>query len=72
MKLAVIIGVSQMCLGICMKAFNAVYFKKWVDFFFEFLPQILFMGLMFGYMDMLIFVKWATNYVDPNTHALDT
>lgn len=51
-----------MCMGIFMKAFNSVYFRKWLDFFFEFIPQILFMGLMFGYMDYLIFAKWATNF----------
>lgn len=38
MKLAVIFAVLQMCMGITMKAFNSVYFRKWVDFFFEFIP----------------------------------
>jgi len=38
MKLSVIFGVLQMSLGICMKAFNAVYFKNKLDFFFEFIP----------------------------------
>ncbi|EGR28847.1 v-type ATPase 116kda subunit family protein, putative [Ichthyophthirius multifiliis] len=62
MKLAVILGVSQMMLGITMKAFNSIYFKKWLDFFFEFLPQIGFMGIMFGYMDYLIFAKWNIDH----------
>lgn len=72
MKLAVIFAVLQMCMGITMKAFNSVYFKKWVDFFFEFLPQILFMGLMFGYMDFLIILKWATNFRDSNGNLVPT
>jgi V-type H+-transporting ATPase subunit a len=38
MKLSVILGVLQMSLGICMKAFNAAYFKNKIDFFFEFVP----------------------------------
>lgn len=38
MKLAVILGVAQMSLGICMKAFNATYFKSNMDFFFEYVP----------------------------------
>lgn len=38
MKLSVIFGVLQMSLGICMKAFNAHYFKSKIDFFFEFIP----------------------------------
>lgn len=38
MKIAVILGVLQMSLGVCMKAFNALYQKNNIDFFFEFLP----------------------------------
>ena len=38
MKIAVILGVLQMSLGITMKAFNALYFGRYVDFFFEFIP----------------------------------
>ena len=38
MKLAVILGVMQMSLGVFMKAFNNLFFKKYIDFFFEFLP----------------------------------
>lgn len=42
-----------------MKGLNAVYFRKPEDFFFEFVPQILFMLLTFGYMDAMIFIKWS-------------
>ena len=38
MKIAVIFGVVQMCLGIFLKAVNAKYFKKPLDFFYEFIP----------------------------------
>jgi V-type H+-transporting ATPase subunit a len=38
MKMAVIIGVMQMSLGIVMKGFNAVYHRSAIDFFFEFVP----------------------------------
>lgn len=34
MKIAVIIGVIHMTLGVFVKASNAIYFKKWLDFFF--------------------------------------
>ena len=37
-KLAVILGVSQMTLGIIMKGFNNVYFGQWIDLFFETFP----------------------------------
>jgi V-type H+-transporting ATPase subunit a len=38
MKLSVILGVMQMSLGVCMKAFNSVYFKNKLDFLCEFVP----------------------------------
>lgn len=48
-----------MSLGITMKAFNAFYFGHMVDFFFEFIPQILLLNVIFGWMDILIIAKWC-------------
>ena len=47
-----------MSLGVFVKAFNNLYFKKYVDFFFEFIPQIVMLWALFGYMDLLIIIKW--------------
>ena len=49
-----------MSMGICMKGFNAAYFKKPIDFFFEFVPQIILILALFGWMDILIIGKWLT------------
>lgn len=38
MKLSVILGVLQMALGVCMKAFNATYFNNKLDLICEFVP----------------------------------
>ena len=62
MKISVILGVAQMALGVCMKAANNLYFREYVDFFFEFLPQIVMLFALFGYMDLLIILKWLTPY----------
>lgn len=64
MKLAVIFGVMQMVLGIILKGTNYWFHKKPVDFIFEFLPQLIVMLAMFGFMDYLIVVKWLTPW-DP-------
>ena len=53
MKLSVIFGVAQMMLGVCLSVFNAHYFKKPYDFYYEFLPQSLFMMSLFGYVPSL-------------------
>jgi V-type H+-transporting ATPase subunit a len=62
MKISVIFGVWQMMFGICIKGMNALYFKRPLDFIFEFIPQILFMGLLFFYMTIMIFIKWGTDW----------
>ena len=62
MKWSVIVGVSQMIIGIILRGLNNIYFKDNIGFFFEFIPQIIFMLLLFGYMNILIFIKWATDY----------
>jgi len=66
MKLSVVFGVIHMSGGIIIKGMNAVYFKSPMDFVFEFIPQIIFMTLLFGYMIIMIFIKWATFWT--NTH----
>lgn len=58
MKIAVIIAVLHMTFGILLKAYNTRFFKKKLDFYFEFIPQIIFMVILFGYMDFLIIFKW--------------
>lgn len=59
MKIAVILGVLQMSLGVFMKAFNSLYFGRKMDFFFEFIPQIIVLNVLFGWMDVLIIAKWV-------------
>ena len=62
MKWSVIIGVFQMIIGIILRGLNNLYFKDNLGLFFEFIPQIIFMLLLFGYMVILIFIKWVTDY----------
>ena len=47
-----------MNLGIVMKGFNALYFRRPKDFLFEFIPQIILLNILFGWMDTLIIAKW--------------
>ena len=37
-----------------------------VEFYFEFIPQMVMLLALFGFMDLLIIVKWLTDYsADP-------
>ena len=62
MKISVIFGVAQMALGVCMKGLNSIYHGKKMDFVFECIPQIVLLMALFGFMDMLIIVKWLTDW----------
>ena len=69
MKISVILGVLQMSLGVLMKGLNAIYFRNYLDFIFEFIPQIILLLVLFGYMDWLIIAKWLTNFTHVESRA---
>ena len=69
MKMSVIIGVSQMILGIFLKGLNGIYFGDTLDFVCEFIPRIIFMCLLFGYMNCMIYIKWATDWSSDTSKA---
>jgi V-type H+-transporting ATPase subunit a len=62
MKLSVIFGILQMFMGTCLKGLNAIYFNEKLDFFFEFIPMVVFASSLFVYMVFLIFYKWSTDW----------
>ena len=64
MKLSIIIGVIHMVLGIFMKGVNSFHFRKPLDFIFEFIPQLVFMLVTFGYMCVAIILKWTQDWGD--------
>ena len=51
-----------MSFGILLKGFNEYFFKRWLNFFLDFIPQFIFFNTLFGYLVLLIFIKWATDY----------
>lgn len=53
-----------MIFGILMKGVNTVHFSSTIDFLFEFVPQLVFMCCSFGYMVLMIMMKWCTDYTD--------
>ncbi|XP_066992343.2 V-type proton ATPase 116 kDa subunit a 1 isoform X2 [Anabrus simplex] len=58
MKLSIIFGVVHMIFGVCMSLVNHIHFKHYEHIFLEFIPQLLFLVLLFGYMVALMFIKW--------------
>jgi V-type H+-transporting ATPase subunit a len=58
MKIAVIIGVAHMTMGIVTKGLNAVYNKQTLVLFTEVVTGLIILLGLFGWMDVLIIAKW--------------
>lgn len=84
MKMSILIGVIHMDLGILMSLFNQVYFWDQLSIFCEFIPQILFLNGLFGYLCFMLVFKWVsgsradlynvmiTMFLSPGTVAEDS
>ena len=66
MKCAVIIGIIQMGVGVILSLLNHLHFKDMRAVYFRFIPEIVFMMCTFGYMALMIIIKWCTTWT--NTH----
>ncbi|OIV97608.1 hypothetical protein TanjilG_12365 [Lupinus angustifolius] len=60
MKMSILLGVSQMNLGIILSYYNAKYFENNINIRHQFVPQMIFLNSLFGYLSLLIIVKWCT------------
>ena len=69
MKLSIIVGVIHMLLGIGIKGINFLNMRKYNAFIFEFIPQFLFMFVLFGYLIYMIYYKWGTDYDEDTSKA---
>ncbi|KAF9907143.1 H(+)-transporting V0 sector ATPase subunit a [Linnemannia zychae] len=64
MKMSVILGVIHMSFGICMVYQNARFYRKPIDIIGGFIPQMLFMQSLFGYLVIMIIYKWTVNWFE--------
>jgi len=65
MKLSILLGIIQMSLGIFLSLLNYLKEKpplNWINTLFQFIPQIVFLWSIFGYMCVLIIIKWCTDW----------
>ena len=62
MKFAIVAGVIQMVAGVCTKCVNCLFPQDWVTLYWVYIPEMVFINSIFGYLCILIFTKWTTNW----------
>ncbi|KAH0465643.1 hypothetical protein IEQ34_005746 [Dendrobium chrysotoxum] len=70
MKMSILLGVAQMNLGIVMSYFNGIFFRNALNIWFQFIPQLIFLNSLFGYLSLLIIVKWCTGATADLYHVM--
>jgi V-type H+-transporting ATPase subunit a len=56
-----------MSFAICLQVPNHLHFKKYLNIYAEFIPQILFMHSIFGYLVVCIIYKWSVDWTQSAT-----
>jgi len=68
MKISLIFGVLHMTFGVMMSLWNKLAKRQYANILLEFLPQIIFLLGIFGYLVTMIFIKWilyGANLAEP-------
>ncbi|KIM30944.1 hypothetical protein M408DRAFT_327857 [Serendipita vermifera MAFF 305830] len=66
MKMSIILGVTHMTFAICLQLPNFLHFGNTVSIWAEFIPQLLFLHSIFGYLVIMIISKWCTDWSSPS------
>ncbi|KAM9388409.1 V-type proton ATPase 116 kDa subunit a 4 [Phaethornis superciliosus] len=59
MKMSVVIGILHMIFGVILGLFNHIYFKNYINIILQFIPEMIFMISLFGYLVFMIIFKWC-------------
>ncbi|CAO2603211.1 V-type proton ATPase 116 kDa subunit a 4 [Lemmus lemmus] len=59
MKMSVILGIVQMTFGVILGLFNHIYFRRTHNIILQFIPEMIFMLSLFGYLVFMIIFKWC-------------
>jgi V-type H+-transporting ATPase subunit a len=60
MKMSIVLGIVHMNLGIVVSLYNHLHFRDALSVVFEFVPQMIFLNALFGYLSLAIVYKWVS------------
>ncbi|KAF8638811.1 hypothetical protein AX17_001869 [Amanita inopinata Kibby_2008] len=67
MKMSVILGVMHMTFALCLQVPNHIKLKRPVDIYANFIPQMIFLQSIFGYLVLCILYKWTVDWSTAST-----
>ncbi|KZV68068.1 ATPase V0/A0 complex subunit [Peniophora sp. CONT] len=62
MKMSIVLGVIHMTFALCLQIPNHIRFNRKSDLWTSFLPQLLFLESIFGYLVICILYKWSVDW----------
>ncbi|KII89320.1 hypothetical protein PLICRDRAFT_139768 [Plicaturopsis crispa FD-325 SS-3] len=62
MKMSVVLGVIHMTFALCLQLPNHIHFKRPLDIYANFIPQMIFLQSIFGYLVVCILYKWSVDW----------
>ncbi|KAJ7621610.1 V-type ATPase, V0 complex, 116kDa subunit family [Mycena polygramma] len=67
MKMSVVLGVIHMTFALCLQVPNHLRFKRPIDIYANFIPQMIFLQSIFGYLVVCILYKWSIDWTQSAT-----
>ncbi|KAJ3869831.1 V-type ATPase, V0 complex, 116kDa subunit family [Lentinula novae-zelandiae] len=67
MKMSVVLGVIHMTFALCLQFPNHLKFKRPIDIYANFIPQMIFLQSIFGYLVICILYKWSVDWSNATT-----
>jgi len=62
MKMSIVLGVIHMTFALCLQIPNHIRFNRRIDIWTNFVPQLLFLESIFGYLVVCILYKWSVDW----------
>ncbi|KDQ59677.1 hypothetical protein JAAARDRAFT_33251 [Jaapia argillacea MUCL 33604] len=67
MKMSIVLGVIHMTFALCLQVPNHIRFKRYSDIWTNFIPQMIFLQSIFGYLVLCILYKWSIDWTTSPT-----